>query len=297
MTDGRTYDFDVEDIEYLRHGDTQLLARIYSPRNSEERAAVVELHGGGWNLFDRTRGKSVHETLAKAGFFVMALDFRQGEDGAYPRSLEDISYGIRWLKANAARFNIDPNRVGISGNSSGGHLAMLMAMRPEDPRYNAIRLAEGEADASLRCVVMLWPVINPLGRYRYVKRRIASGSPPERAEDIIKYHHVYWKDEETMAEGNPMLILERREKVRLPPAMWIQATNDEGHNYVDADSPFARPESDRFADRYRRAGGEIDLEYFEAPVMFTTVHPTLPESIAALDRIVGFFNKHLRESD
>ncbi|MCW5770061.1 MAG: alpha/beta hydrolase [Rhodospirillaceae bacterium] len=291
----REMDFTVEDVEYLRHGDKPLLARLFRPKGKGPFPAVVELHGGAWSQFDRTRGKSVHEALAKSGFVVASLDFRQGAEGAYPLSVADIHYGLRWLKANAQTFDIAPDRVGISGNSSGGHLAMLVAMRPEDPGYAAIPLPAGapQVDAAVRCIVMLWPVINPLGRYRHVLRLKAQGNAPEWVERVIDAHHAYWKTEEAMSIGSPMLALERGEKLAMPPALWIQSTQDDVHNYRDEDSDFPGGEAERFAANYRKAGGAIELEYFDAPPLFTTVHPTLPESIASLQTIVAFFRKHL----
>ncbi len=72
-----------------------------------------------------------------------------------------------------------PTPSGLSGQSSGGHLAMLAAMRPADPCYAAIPSPEGaEVDASVRAVVMQWPVINPLSRYRNAVRLRDSGNPP-----------------------------------------------------------------------------------------------------------------------
>jgi acetyl esterase len=289
MPDSREIcDFDVEDIEYLRHPSGPLLARVYRPRVEGPTAAVIELHGGAWSKFERTRGKSVHEALARRGVFVMALDFRQGAEGAYPLMLQDINYAIRWLKANAARFGIDAGRVGLSGNSTGGHTAMLTAMRPRDPRYSSLPLPEdlGVADATVRCVVMLWPVINPLGRYQYAKSLRDSDDPPAWVEQILPGHDAFWGGEASMSEGSPTLILQGGEDVCLPRALWIQATGDSVHNYPNADSGLL--ESEDFVGRYRAAGGEIDLINFDAPMMFTTVHPTLPESIAALDQVADF---------
>src|SRR5215470_3642093 len=75
---------------------------------------------------------------------------------------------LRRVKANAARLRIDPRRIALGGNSTGGHLAMLAAMRPRDARYAAIPLPDGSprVDASVQAVVMHWPIINPLSRYR-----------------------------------------------------------------------------------------------------------------------------------
>ena len=134
--------FEVEDVEYLRHGDKPLFIRCYRPHGPGPFPVLIELHGGVWTENDRTRGKTHHEGFASNGIAVASLDFRQGP-GGYPNSVADINYAIRWVKANAARFGSRADLVGISGTSSGGHLAMLAAMRPDDPRYAAIPLPAG----------------------------------------------------------------------------------------------------------------------------------------------------------
>jgi acetyl esterase/lipase len=294
MTD---HEFDVEDVEYLRHGDKPLLARTYIPRGAGPFPCVVELHGGAWSQFERTRGKSVHEALARSGVTVVAPDFRQGAEGAYPLSVADVNFCVRWVKHHAAALKTTPDRIGMSGNSTGGHLAMLVAMRPDDPRYNAIALpgAAPGLDARVRCVAMLWPVVNPLGRYHHARRLLGRQTPPEWAPRIVRFHELYWGGEAAMAEGNPMLALERGESLVLPPALWLQSTQDEVHVYKDPTSSFPGGEIERFAHSYRAAGGSIELEYFDAPMMFTTAHPTLPESIAALRTVVNFVHRNMKD--
>ncbi len=101
---------------------------------------------------------------------------------------------------------------------------MLVAMRPTDPRYASIQPG---GDASVRGVIMLWPVINPLSRYRNAIRRSQEANPPQFSIGMKEKHDTYWHTEAEMAEGNPMLILERGEKVVMPPALWLQGRPDE----------------------------------------------------------------------
>jgi acetyl esterase/lipase len=290
----RTHDFDVEDVEYLRHGDGPLYTRLYRPRGQGPFPALVELHGGVWTENDRTRTRAHHEALAGNGIAVAALDFRQGR-GGYPHSLADINYAVRWVKAHADRLGTRPELVGICGSSSGGHLAMLTAMRPRDPRYAAISLPPGSpaGDAGLRCVVMFWPVINPLGRHHNARRLNEGPNPPDWPPRTMSLSLAYWGSEQAMAEGSPLLALERGEKVSTPPAIWIQGTNDLIHDYTDPHSGFPGSEAKRFVDRYRKAGGEITLEYFDAPLHFTSEHPELPASVAAMEKVVAFVHRHI----
>ena len=253
----KTAEFDVADVEYLRHGDKPLLARIYTPHGAGPFPAMVECHGGAWCQSDRLTEKLRHQYMAAHGVVSIALDFRSGNEDPYPASVQDINYAVRWAKLNARQLKTRPDLIGLSGQSSGGHLAMLVAMRPRDPRYAAIALPAGSAeqDASVRCVIMTWPVINPLSRYRHAKR--------EKLDSIIARQDSYWRTEANMAEGNPMLALERGEKLLTPPAVWYQSRGDAMHDYKDPESTFDGNEPQRFVANYRKAGGTIALEYID----------------------------------
>jgi acetyl esterase/lipase len=279
------YQIKTEDVEYLRHGDRRLIARLYKPQGDGPFPAVVDLHGGAWNNGDLTGTQGLDEALARNGFVVASLEFRHAGDG-YPTSLVDINYAIRWLKAHAKELKVDPNRVGSGGQSSGGHLAMLAAMRPNDPRYASVPLPAGSpaVDASVRAVAMSWPVINPLSRYRHAQKLGKGLNPPAFTVGMKEKHDTYWKTEAAMAEGNPMLILERGEKVTMPPALWVQGKPDIVHDYHDDDSNFAGNEPERFISNYRNAGGDIEIVYIDNEQRSTK---------ASFEPITAFFKKQL----
>lgn len=280
-----TFEYTTEDVEYLRHGDRRFMARLYKPQGAGPFPAVVELHGGAWCNGDLNECKTYAEALARGGIAVAAVDFRHAGDG-YPSSLADINYAVRWVKAHAAELNARPNKLGAAGQSSGGHLAMLAAMRPGDPRYAALALPSGSpaVDASIAAVAMLWPVINPLSRYRHARRARDSANPPAWVGNIPERHDLYWKTEAAMADGNPMLILERGENVALPPALWLQGRPDVVHDYRDPEAPIPGNEPERFTANYRKAGGDIEMISVEQAAR------TTPE---VLGQVVAFFHKHL----
>ncbi|HKM99519.1 MAG TPA: alpha/beta hydrolase [Candidatus Binataceae bacterium] len=295
-------EIDVEDVEYLRHGDTALLARLFKPRGQGPFPAIVELHGGAWCLGDRKQDTAINEQLARAGILVAALDFRVPPAASYPGSLADINYGIRWLKTQAAKLGTRPEMICIFGISSGGHQAMLLGMRPRDPRYSAIPLSgdRSAGDASVRGVIMGAPVIDPIGRYRYARQLKESGKPyPEFVDMVLPLHDKYWKTEEAMAEGNPVQALERGERVDLPPVLYIQDTRDIVH---------PRPQLERFVELYRKAGGQVELELSEgagdafAPRnpppalgrMYDKRDPSSPAASRVIEKMISFVRTQTR---
>ncbi len=280
------YAIDVEDVEYLRHGDKALLARIYKPRGTGPFPLVIDLHGGAWCKKDRTSDAGTDEPLAKSGVVVVALDFRMPPEAAYPASMADINYAIRWCKARAQELNTRPDMVGILGVSSGGHQAMLTAMRPADARYAALQLPGNEKlDATVRCAVLCWPVIDPLGRYRYAKGLQNDARMKKQADEWIASHDKYWKDESEMTEGNPTLALERGEKGQMPPLLYLQGTADVAH---------PKPNRDSFIAAYRKAGGKIDLHLFEGVgEAFITNDPASQQARDAIEKIIEFVHREI----
>ena len=113
---------------------------------------------------------------------------------------------------------------------------MLAAMRPHDARYAAIALPAGSPDVRCQRAAACHVLAGDQSfaqRYRHAKRTAAQANPPEWGKGIIARHDSYWRNEANMAEGNPMLALERGEKLKLPPAIWFQAKDDTLHDYKD----------------------------------------------------------------
>jgi len=283
-----SHEIEIQDVEYLRHGDKPLLARLYKPKGDGPFPMMVEIHGGAWIREDRLKDAVMNEPLAKSGVIVASIDFRMPPEASYPASMADINYAVRWLKTQAKAFGGRADRVGLMGSSSGSQQAMLAAMRPRDARYAAIALPAGApaVDATVHAVVMCWPVIDPLGRYRYAKQLKASGQPyPEVVDRVLPGHDQYWKTEEAMAEGSPVIALERGEKVEMPPVIYLQGTKDQAHPRADLD---------RFVTQYRKAGGQVDLELFEGEGQgYISKQPMTDAGKRTIERIIEFVRKQL----
>lgn len=253
--------FEVEDVTYLTVAGKSLLARIWKPAGPGPFPIMIDLHGGAWCNQDRTTNTVLSEAMASAGIVVIALDFRMPPDAAYPGSIQDIHFAVRWARANAATWNARADRIGLIGISSGGHQAMLLGLRPNDERYGVHTAADvPRGSAEVQAVVLCWPVIDPIGRYRYGKAAIAGGKLaefPAQLPNVIPSHDKYWLTEAAMEEGSPPAILERGERVAMPPVLCVQG---------DADRMHPRDQLERFTQLYRARGGRIDVEIYPGEV-------------------------------
>ena len=116
----KTFELDVEDVEYIRHGDKPLLARLFRPRGTGPFPLIVEVHGGAWCNGDRLNDAIINEPLARSGVVVAALDFRMPSEAGYPASMADINYAVRWLKTRAVELRSKPDLVGLWGFRAAG---------------------------------------------------------------------------------------------------------------------------------------------------------------------------------
>jgi acetyl esterase/lipase len=270
------YEIKVEDVEYRRDGDQSWLALMYQPQGPGPFPALLEIHGGAWNNGDRKNNPPLAEGLAASGVVVASIDFRMGGQHPYPSSLQDINYATRWLKVHAADFKADAATVGGIGVSSGGHLIMLAAMRPSDSRYTALPFAGAAGvDATLAYAISLWGVLDPYGRYLMAQER---GN-----KELMGNHERYFLTTDAMQESNLISILERGEKVELPPALLLQGTADKG---------VPKGMVEKVAELYHAAGGDVELALF----------PNMPHGMAGwpepdvarmLERIKSFIAKRL----
>ena len=282
-----TYDVQIEDVEYLRHGDKPFLAKLFKPQGDGPFPVMIELHGGAWVNGTRENGNLGNEALAKNGVIVAALDFRVPPEASYPASFQDIHYGIRWAKAHAAQWNGNAARVGAMGTSSGAHQAMLLGMRPSDSRYSALSLTNGASDVDgfLGCVIMVSPVIDPLGRYHYAKGIREDVKPPESVgERTVRMHDMYWVTEEAMAEGAPARALAAGEKTELPPTLCLVREYEAAH---------PRPDLLEFVSQYQKAGGQIDLTIFEGEGEGVLRDLSTDVAQRALEQMTSFIYQHL----
>ncbi len=280
-----SFEIDIEEVEYLRHGAKSYLARVFRPRGKGPFPAVVEAHGGAWCEGNRANNDSVNAAVAKGGIVVAALDFRNPPDATYPGSVADINYGVRWLKSQAERFNTRPAMVGSMGTSSGGHLVVLAALKPFDPRYASVELAGVTFEARVPYVVALWPVICPLGRYRAHTEKGVDGRVALRAgsSNAALTQMRYWLTEEAMEEGSPVLALERGDVMELPSILYLQNPSDPMH---------PRHLMEQFIADYRRRGGDVHQELFEGTAYdVVRSDPSSAVAKAAIAKIVDFIHR------
>jgi len=143
------------DVEYGRAGDRSLKLDVLLPKVKADapRPAVVWIHGGGWRGGNKRGGLGRLAPLVASGRYVgFSVGYRLSGEAQWPAQIHDCKAAIRWIRANAKKYNIDPKRIGVWGSSAGGHLVSMLGTSGGEPSLEG---KNGSADAvsSVTCVV------------------------------------------------------------------------------------------------------------------------------------------------
>lgn len=115
------------DITYARYGDRTLEMDIFRPKKVwENLPAIVCIHGGGWQKGSKINHRKVAQALAFRGFVTASISYRLSGEAQFPAHIKDCKAAVRFLRANAKWYGIDPAKIGVIGHSAGGHLAALL---------------------------------------------------------------------------------------------------------------------------------------------------------------------------
>ncbi|PTX98507.1 alpha/beta hydrolase [Opitutus sp. ER46] len=126
------------DIEYGTAAGESLRLDACVPAGDGPFPAVILVHGGAWSAGDKSGGPSkgymapLHDPLTANGIAWFSINYRLAPKHPYPACIEDVETAIRWVKAHAAEFHVDPKRIAIAGESAGAHLVALAATRADD---------------------------------------------------------------------------------------------------------------------------------------------------------------------
>ncbi len=170
-------DYFPDQVYYIRK-DMKMTVDVMLPKAGKEPfSAVVCLHGGGWVMGNRKTNLPLMIKLAQSGYVAVSVEFRLAPKDPFPAAVHDVKCAVRWLRANAEVFKVDPDRIAALGYSSGGHLACLLGMT--GPKHG-LEGSNGHMDRSSRVQLVisyygihdlteLYNDKNPLTRYSLTK--------------------------------------------------------------------------------------------------------------------------------
>ena len=207
-------------LVYKRVNGQSLLLDIYSPKSITHPLPVaLWIHGGGWSRGRKEQRPPVD--LMAHGYAIVSIDYRLSEEAPFPAQIEDCKAAVRWLRANAATYHLDPDHIGAWGHSAGGHLAALLGTS------GGVAALEGDGDNSgyssrVQAVVDISGPTDILSLYEGVAN--ATEGPGRRARSFIE-QFLGGTPEENRAKAiaaSPITYISKDD----PPFLVIHGEND-----------------------------------------------------------------------
>ncbi len=122
---------EVKDLRYGTGGGRDLELDLYLPRNDiKQRTTLLFLHGGAWSGGSREVYKYYTVMFAQKGYVSATASYRLSGEAPYPAAIHDVKAAVRWLRAQAEKYRIHPDRIVAVGGSAGGHLALMLGYSP-----------------------------------------------------------------------------------------------------------------------------------------------------------------------
>ncbi|MFN0105850.1 MAG: alpha/beta hydrolase fold domain-containing protein [Bryobacteraceae bacterium] len=260
-------------IVYAKAGDRELQLDLYLPEKpaGKPMPLIVWIHGGAWRAGSKDNAPVA--PLVAHGYAGASVGYRYTQEAPFPANVQDCKAAIRWLRANAAKYNIDPNRIGIWGSSAGGHLVSFLGTSGDVAEFEG---ANGVTGVSSRVqAVVDWFGPTRVARMSHHPSRMDHDSPESPENQLAG----------ALVQQNPELA------ERLNPARY--ASKDDPPFLIqhgDADPLVPLEQSEILTDALKAAGAKVELEVLHGAGHGGPQFQT-PEN---LRRVRAFFDLALR---
>jgi acetyl esterase len=219
---------DFKDIEFAHPGEVSLTLDAHIPDGPGPFSAVILVHGGGWVAGDKQQYITyIFQPLTDAGFAWFTINYRLAPQFKFPSDADDVESAIRFVKANAAKFKVDPQRIALIGESAGGHLVSYVGAR-------------NQPESRVAAVVSMY------GIHDFVAASVQWKPLPHELLDLFGIPQVDAETVPLLIKASPVIYISKG----MPPFLLIHGSKDE-------DVP--HEQSVEMCDRMKLAGARCDL--------------------------------------
>lgn len=263
------------DVEFGRGGGRALVLDLYQPETRDDSVpGLIFIHGGGWAGGDKNMYRYYGGVFAQKGYVLASIGYRLSGEAPFPAALHDCKCAIRWMRANADKLGVDPDRIAVVGGSAGGHLALMVGYTADLPEFEGDGGHAG-VSSGVRCVVDIYgptDLTTDFVRENAFARGVVSRFLGASIDD----------DPDVYRQASPITHLDASD----PPTLIL-------HGTIDDIVPIAQSDllAEALADRnvlyvYDRLPGW--------PHAMDIAQPVNDRCVLLMDR---FFQQHLRKAD
>lgn len=239
--------------------------RIYTPDAPAPRPALVYLHGGGWVVCNLDTHQVVCSAIARrAGAVVVAVGYRLGPEHKFPAAVLDCYAALEWTAANAGALGVDARRISVGGDSAGGNLSAVMALK-----------SRNECGPAIARQILVYPVTDLLSFSTPSYSEFADGHWLTKAQmEWFRGHYLSSLADAADQYASPLLA---QDLTALPPALVITAECD-----------VLRDEGEAYAKRLIDAGVHVECKRYAGMIHpFFSLSGVVPQAFAAIDQVAA----------
>jgi acetyl esterase len=219
---------DFKDVEYGQVDGVQLTLDAHVPDGDGPFSAAILVHGGGWVAGDKQQYITyIFQPLSDAGYAWFSINYRLAPQFKFPADADDVESAIRFVRANAAKYKVDPNRIALIGESAGGHLVSYEGAR-------------NRADSRVAAVVSMY------GVHDFVAAAVQWKPLPHELLDLFGITAVTAETAPELIKASPVVYISKE----MPPFLLMHGSKDE-------DVPYEQ--SVEMCDKMKKAGAHCDL--------------------------------------
>ncbi len=146
-------------LKKTKYGKRDLHLDIFHPEKEGKYPAIILVHGGGWRAGNKRLLVPMAQMIAKRGYVAVSVEYQLGLEAPYPAAVHNIKSAIRWMRANAETFDIDTEKIAISGTSAGGHLASLVGLTNDIEKFEGV-MGNKEFSSDVQAIIDIDGVLN-----------------------------------------------------------------------------------------------------------------------------------------
>ncbi len=218
------------DLIYGRVGERELPLDLYLPPDTSSAVPVVIwIHGGGWRGGSKGNGGRALN-MTKRGFAVVDVEYRLSGEALFPAQIEDCKTAVRWVRANAKKYNLDPDRIGAWGSSAGGHLVAMMGLTHDENVFETDDHSQYSSQVQVIC--------NWFGPTDFLRMNDFEGRIDHDAADSPESRLIggpIQENKEKVAAANPITYVSKND----PPMLIMHGEKDQSVPYNQSELLYA----------------------------------------------------------
>jgi len=230
------------DIVYATYGDRKIMLDMYLPKNPPKGRipCIMTVHGGGWRNGDKNKFARFASKFAENGFAAACIGYRLMPEVKVPQCIEDAKASVRWVRANAEKYNIDPDRIGAFGGSAGAHLVAMLGTSFKVEKLEGDGGNKGVSSRVHAVVALATPAdMTGFGRFSKNAEEAKLISPVSYVDkDSAKFLLMHSEGDRVVPHKQSILLKDKLTKASVP--VTLTTIKGGGHAFWNGNSPTAQ---------------------------------------------------------